>query len=320
MGILDGKVAVVTGAGRGLGRAHALLLARHGASVVVNDPGAALGGSPEDGTPAEQVVDEIQAAGGRAVANLDSCADWKAAQGLIEQAVDTYGDLNILVNNAGVLRDKMIFNMEESDWDAVMDVHLKGHAAPSAWAGKYWRSRAKSAAPTYGRIINTSSESGLYGNAGQANYSTAKAGIAALTIVLGRELAKYNVTSNGIAPRARTRMTTSTFAGYAPVAEGGFDDRAPEAVSPLVCWLASPAAAAVNGQMFVVYGSVIQLVRGWTPVASIDAGDRAWTVDELVSGSVDLFAGHDLGLPPWAATTPTSTPADSTGPSTGARG
>jgi NAD(P)-dependent dehydrogenase (short-subunit alcohol dehydrogenase family) len=307
MGILDGKVAVVTGAGRGLGRAHALLLARHGASVVVNDPGAALAGSVEgDAAPAHQVVDEIVAAGGKAVANLDSCADWKAAAGLVEQAVDTFGDLNILVNNAGVLRDGMIFNMEESDWDSVMEVHLKGHAAPSVHAAKYWRSQAKAGREIYGRIINTSSESGLYGNAGQANYSTAKAGIAALTIVLGRELAKYNVTANAIAPRARTRMTTATFAGYGQFAEGAFDARAPEAVSPLVGWLASPAAAGVNGQMFVVYGSVITLVQGWSQVASIDAGERIWTVEELAGGGADLFPGCDLGLPPWAATTPSA--------------
>ena len=211
MGSLDGKVAIVTGAGRGLGRAHALLLAQEGAKVVVNDLGGEWDGTGTDNRPAQQVVDEIKAAGGEAAANYDSCSNWKGAEGLITQAIDTFGDLNILINNAGILRDKMSFNMDEADWDGVIDVHLKGHFAPSHFAAKYWRGKAKAGDQPYARIVNTASEAGLYGNAGQANYGAAKAGIAALTIVLARELKNYGVTVNAISPRARTRMTETTF-------------------------------------------------------------------------------------------------------------
>ncbi len=298
MGVLDGKVAIVTGAGRGLGRSHALLLASEGAQVVVNDPGGEWDGKGSDSRPAQQVVEEIEAAGGAAVANFDSCSDWKAAEGLIQQAVDGYGDLNILVNNAGILRDKMSYNMDEDDWDSVINVHLKGHFAPTHFAAGYWRTRAKAGDPVYGRIINTSSESGLFGNAGQANYAAAKGGIVALTVVMARELAKIGVTSNAIAPRARTRMTEQTFAGFGSVEEGQFDAWAPENISPLIGWLASPDAAEVTGQTFIVWGSEIQLVRSWSLGGKIDAGGKRWTVDELSNAADTLFAKQDKGLAP----------------------
>ncbi|WP_322766892.1 SDR family oxidoreductase [Frankia sp. Cr1] len=299
MSMLDGRTAIVTGAGRGLGRAHALLLASQGARIVVNDPGVAWDGAGKDeGRPAQQVVDEIVAAGGEAVANFDSVADWKGADGLVQQAVDTFGGLDILVNNAGFVRDKMFFNLEEDDWDSVIEVHLKGHFAPARFAARYWRARAKAGEEVYGRLINTTSESGLVGNFGQANYAAAKAGISALTVVMARELARIGVTSNAIAPRARTRMTTQTFAGYGQVEEGAFDNRAPEHVSPLVGWLASPAAADITGQIFHVYGSVVSVFRGWEVAATIDAGERAWTTEELVTEGPRLFADHDPGLPP----------------------
>jgi NAD(P)-dependent dehydrogenase (short-subunit alcohol dehydrogenase family) len=304
MSNLDGKVAIVTGAGRGLGRSHALLLAREGAQVVVNDPGGEWDGSGSDNRPAQQVVEEIEAAGGKAVANFDSCSDWKAAQGLVNQAVETFGDLNILVNNAGILRDKMSFNMDESDWDSVIDVHLKGHFAPSKFAVEYWRARGKAGEPVYGRIINTASESGLFGNAGQVNYAAAKAGIAAMAIVLGREMAKYGVTANAIAPRARTRMTEMTFSEFGKADEAGFDAMAPENVSPLVTWLATPAAADINGQVFIVWGSEITVCAGWTPVAKIDAGGKGWTVDELVDQGHKLFENRDPGVPPFMVDLP----------------
>jgi NAD(P)-dependent dehydrogenase (short-subunit alcohol dehydrogenase family) len=297
MGLLDGKVAIVTGAGRGLGRSHALLLASEGAQVVVNDLGGEWDGQGTDNRPAQQVVEEIEAAGGAAVANYDSCSDWKAAESMVQQAVDTYGGLDILVNNAGILRDKMSYNMDESDWDSVIDVHLKGHFALSHFAATYWRARSKAGDPVYGRVINTSSESGLFGNAGQANYAAAKAGIIALTVVTARELAKIGVTANAIAPRARTRMTELTFGGFGETKEGEFDAFAPENVSPVVGWLASPAAAEVSGQVFVVWGSEVQLVRPWTLGGKVDAGGKAWSVDGLVNAMPDLFAKRSPGVP-----------------------
>ena len=211
MGLLDGKVAIVTGAGRGIGREEALLLASEGATVVVNDVGASLAGEGGDVHPAQEVVDPSPPPGATAVVNGDDISTWAGAKNVVDQAVDTYGSLDILVNNAGILRDKMSFNMDESDWDDVIRVHLKGHFAPSHFAAVYWRNKAKGGEPTSGRIINTSSEAGLYGNAGQANYSAAKAGIASMTWVLARELDRYGVTANAIAPRARTRMTETLF-------------------------------------------------------------------------------------------------------------
>lgn len=299
MGHLDGRVAIVTGAGRGLGRSHALALAAQGAAVVVNDPGVGGDGAGGDATPAEQVVKEIEAAGGRAVANLDSCADWKAAEGMVKQAVDTFGKLDILVNNAGILRDKMSFNMEENEWDAVIEVHLKGHFAMSRFAASHWRSQAKAGNEVYGRIINTSSESGYIGLVGQVNYSTAKAGIVGMTMVMARELEKYGVTVNAIAPRARTRMTTSSFSGYPEAKEGVFDNRAPENISPLVAWLATPQAGNVSAKVFACYGGEIEMQSPIELESSISNGEAAWTVDGLIEKGPELFAhGRPSGVLP----------------------
>ncbi|HWB67502.1 MAG TPA: SDR family oxidoreductase [Mycobacteriales bacterium] len=299
MGLLDGKVAIVTGAGRGLGREHALLLAAEGAQVIVNDLGGEWDGTGKDDRPVQQVVDEITAAGGAAAANHDSCSDWKSAEGMVQQAIDTFGGLDIVVNNAGILRDKMGYNMDESDWDSVIDVHLKGHFAVTHFAAKHWRERSKAGDEVYGRIVNTASESGMFGNAGQSNYAAAKAGIIALTVVTARELAKIGVTANAIAPRARTRMTENTFAGFGAVEEGGFDEWGPANVAPIVAWLASPAAGHITGQLFVVWGSQVQLARPWQEAGKIDAGKQAWTVEGLIDAAPKLFANQDPGLPPF---------------------
>jgi NAD(P)-dependent dehydrogenase (short-subunit alcohol dehydrogenase family) len=297
MGLLEGKAAIVTGAGRGIGRAEALLLASEGARVVVNDVGASLSGESSDATPAQQVVDEIVAAGGQAVANYDDVSSWKGAQSLVDQAVDTFGSLDILVNNAGILRDKMSFNIEESDWDDVIRVHLKGHFATSHFAARYWRDKAKSGQETSGRIINTSSEAGLFGSAGQANYAAAKGGIAALTLVLARELGRYGVTSNAIAPRARTRMTQSAFGGLEPK-EGQFDEWAPENVAPVVGWLATDAAADVSGWVFVIFGGKLHAMAPYHSIGSLEKDSR-WTVAELVESKAKLFGDTPSGPPPF---------------------
>ena len=296
-GSLDGKVALVTGAGRGIGRGEAMLLASEGARVVVNDLGGEWDGTGADTRHAQVVVDEIKAAGGEAVANYDDVADWEGAQRLVNQAVETFGDLNIVVNNAGILRDRMSFNMGEEDWDSVIRVHLKGHFAPSRFASVYWREKSKAGNEVYGRVINTSSESGLFGNAGQANYAAAKAGIAALTIVLARELEKYGVTSNAIAPRARTRMTEGTFGGFGASDEGKFDEMSPDNIAPLVGFLASPAAADVSGQIFVLWGGQVSRLSGWAPANQV-VKDGRWTVDELAAKKSDLLGPDGGKIPP----------------------
>jgi NAD(P)-dependent dehydrogenase (short-subunit alcohol dehydrogenase family) len=293
MGALDGKVAIVTGAGRGIGRGHARLLAAEGAKVVVNDLGGAVEGSGADATPAQEVVAEIVAAGGEAVVNGDDVASWDGADALIRQAVESFGDLHVLVNNAGILRDKMSFNMDEADWDAVIRVHLKGHFAPSRFAASYWRERSKSGQPTSGRIINTSSESGLFGNAGQSNYDAAKAGIASMTLAMARELHRYSVTVNAIAPRARTRMTESVFQMEA---KEGFDYYDPENVAPTVAWLASDDAADVTGRVFIVGGGDVYLVQNFSPTNHI-AKDGRWTVEELRDNKKKLLDGEPRGDP-----------------------
>ena len=228
MGRFDGNVAIVTGAGRGIGRSEALLLAAEGAAVVVNDLGGETTGEGSDQRPAQQVVDEITAAGGRAAANYDNVGDWNGGQALVAQAVDTFGDLNVVINNAGILRDKMSFNMDEAEWDAVVNVHLKGHFTTSRFAAAYWRQRSKeTAGPADGAIVNTSSESGLYANAGHVNYAAAKAGIASMTIVMARELERIGVRVNAIAPVARTRLTEAVAGDFMNKKEGDFDRFAP---------------------------------------------------------------------------------------------
>ena len=295
MGLLDGKVAIVTGAGRGIGREHALLLAQEGASVVVNDLGASVRGEGHDRSPAEDVVDAIASAGGTAAVNGDDVSTWDGAERLVRQAVDTFGDLHVVVNNAGILRDRMSFSIEEPDWDDVIRVHLKGHFAMSRFAAAYWRDRAKAGQPTAGRIVNTSSESGLYGQAGQSNYAAAKAGIASLTWVLARELERYRVTVNAIAPRARTRMTEDVFTEMAAVADG-FDRFDPANVSPLVVFLASDAAADVTGRVFVVHGGDVWVMAGFHPEGEVHR-ERRWTPAELVAAKGELFKGISTRLP-----------------------
>jgi len=285
MGALDGRVAIITGAGRGIGREHAMLFAAEGAKVVVNDLGGAVDGSGDDRTPAQQVVDEIKAMGAEAVANADDVADWDGGRRLVEAAIETFGDLHILVNNAGILRDRVLVNMTEEEWDSVVKVHLKGHFVPSRWAASYWREQSKAGKQVRANIINTSSTSGLVGNTGQANYGAAKAGIGAFTVILGQELSRYGVRTNAIAPAARTRMTEAT-PGLgeivkAPDEPGQFDVWNPANISPLVAWLATEACPA-NGKVFFVQGGTIKEFRGWTMADGIEKNDR-WTVAELDS-------------------------------------
>jgi NAD(P)-dependent dehydrogenase (short-subunit alcohol dehydrogenase family) len=268
--------------------------------VIVNDVGAARDGAGADVHPAQQTVDDIKAAGGEAALNSDDVSSWKGAENLVKQAVDTWGQLDILVNNAGILRDKMSFNMDESDWDDVIRVHLKGHFATSHFAAVHWRNRSKAGEEVTGRIVNTSSEAGLFGNAGQANYGAAKAGIAAMTIILGRELERYGVTCNAISPRARTRMTEDLFGDMAKAEEGKFDAFGPENVAPLVVFLASPEAADVNGQNFVVYGGSVWVMEGWEPAGELKRDSR-WTPKELADNKSTLFKTHKSSIPPFGA-------------------
>jgi NAD(P)-dependent dehydrogenase (short-subunit alcohol dehydrogenase family) len=299
VGLFDGKVAIVTGAGRGIGRSHALLLASEGAAVVVNDLGGGAHGDGSDATPAQQVVDEITAQGGRAAANYDSVSSWKGAEALVQQAVDTFGGLDVLINNAGILRDKMSFNMDEAEWDAVVDVHMKGHFAPSRFAASYWRAKAKeTGAGVNAKIVNTASESGLYGNAGQANYAAAKAGIASMTIVMARELERSGVRVNAIAPVARTRLTETVAGDFMNPKEGEFDRFAPENISAVVGWLASDLSAGVTGQVVKVMGGQVQLLRGWRPITEA-TDDKPWTITSIEGVSDALFAKSDRGVPPF---------------------
>ncbi len=295
MGMLDGKVAIVTGAGRGIGREEALLLASEGARVIVNDVGASVDGAGGDKHPAEEVVELIKKGGSDGAVNASDASSWQGAKDLVDQAVDTFGQLDILVNNAGILRDKMSFNMEESDWDDVIRVHLKGHFAPSHHAAVYWRARAKAGETVSGHIINTSSEAGLYGNAGQANYSSAKAGIASMTWVLARELERYGITVNSISPRARTRMTENLFGEMAKAGEG-FDEWDPRNIAQMVAFLASDAASDVTGQNFVVFGGNVWAMGGFHPVGEIHR-DSMWTPAELAAAKDDLFKDVSSGIP-----------------------
>ncbi|HUZ10258.1 MAG TPA: SDR family oxidoreductase [Acidimicrobiales bacterium] len=276
-GMCDGRVCIVTGSGRGIGREHALALAREGARVVVNDVGRNLDGSPAGQTPADDVVGEIRAAGGTATANHDDVATWQGAETLVAAAVETYGGLDVLINNAGIVRDRMLVNMSEEEWDSVVDVHLKGTFLPTRLAAAYWRERSKAGEPVDARVINTTSVSGIYGNPGQSNYGAAKMGIAGFTIIVAQELARYGVTVNALAPVALTRMTE----GLRELTEEERAVRAPSWVSPVAVWLASVQSGDITGRVFEVSGQVLAIAEGWhrgprtTPVAD------PWNVDQV---------------------------------------
>jgi len=298
MGYLDGKVAIVTGAGRGIGRAEAILLAAEGASVVVNDFGGTLHGAGSDQSPAQGVVDEITAAGGTAVANVGDVADFTEAEGLVDQAIETFGALDILVNNAGIIRTGMSFNIDESDFDIVIRVHVKGTFNTSHFAGRYWRQRAKQSGSVNAAIVNTSSPNGLNGGTpGHVNYAVAKAGIATMTIVLARELQPYGVRCNAIAPVAVTRMTESLW--DTDMFEG--DQRAeksPEGVAAVVAYLASPLASHINGQVLGVQGRECTVWENWRPTNRVSSPAGAWTISDLAAATPELFAGRDSGVAP----------------------
>jgi NAD(P)-dependent dehydrogenase (short-subunit alcohol dehydrogenase family) len=284
---LEGKVAVVTGAGRGIGREHALALARAGAKVLVNDLGASLSGLGTEATPAQQVVEEIRALGGAAAVNADDVADFVGAKRLVDQAIEELGGLDILVNNAGILRDRMLVNMEEDEWDAVIGVHLKGHFAPTRHAAAHWRERSKAGEQVRARVINTSSPSGVFGNVGQANYGAAKAGIAAFTLIAAQELGRYGVTVNCLAPNARTRMTESAF-GELPPPEGGYDPLDPKHNSPIVVALCADEAQGITGQVFFVYGGAVNALRGWE-AGELFASEEGWEPDALLAELLARF-------------------------------
>jgi len=288
-GICAGRVVIVTGAARGIGRAHALAFAREGAKLVVNDRGVAADGSGGDLSPAEQVVAEIRAAGGEAVANGADVASFEETRGLVRAALDAFGRLDVVVNNAGFVRDRMFVSCSEEEWDAVTRVHLKGHFCVTRHACDHWRAESKAGRPVDARIINTSSGAGLQGSVGQSAYSAAKAGIAALTLVQAAELARYGITANAIAPSARTRMTEQVFADMMKAPEGGFDAMAPENVSPLVVWLGSAESREVTGQVFEIAGGAISVADGWRAGPRFDKGAR-FAPDEVGPVVRDLLA------------------------------
>jgi NAD(P)-dependent dehydrogenase (short-subunit alcohol dehydrogenase family) len=298
--LCSGRVVIVTGAARGIGRAHALAFAQEGAHVVVNDYGVGLDGTGSSSGPAADVVAEIEALGGTAVANFDDVASWDGASRLVATAVDTFGRLDVLVNNAGFLRDRMLVNLGEDEWDAVIRVHLKGHFAPLRHASAHWRSVAKSGTLPDARVINTSSGAGLQGSVGQSNYTAAKAGIAGLTLVAAAELARYGVTVNAIAPAARTRMTEQAFATTMAAPADGFDAMAPENVSPLVVWLGSAESRDVTGRMFEVDGGRICVADGWRPGPTAFKSAR-WSPSELTPVIKDLLAGATPPVPVYGA-------------------
>ncbi|MFJ6789205.1 SDR family oxidoreductase [Streptomyces angustmyceticus] len=300
-GICTGRVAAVTGAGRGLGRAHALALAAEGAAVVVNDLGVAADGAGASPGPAQQVADEIRARGGRAVAHTGDITTTDGAASLVAAALDTFGRLDALVNNAGFLRDRMLVNLDEDDWDAVIRVHLKGHFLPLRHAAAHWRAEAKAGRTPDARIVNTSSGAGLLGSVGQGNYAAAKAGIIGLTLVAAAELARYGVQINALAPAARTRMTERTFAGtMAKPAAGEFDAMAPENVSPLVVWLASADSAGVTGRVFEAEAGRITVMEGWRPGPTADRKSR-WTPAGAGRAARDLLAAAGTPQPVYGA-------------------
>jgi len=297
LGRFEGKVAAVTGAGRGIGREEALLLAAEGARVVVNDAGGASDGSGIDGGPAHHVVEEIVATGGEALADVNDVSSWAGAATLVETAYERFGRLDVVVNNAGILRDRMSFTMSEEDWDSVIGVHLKGHFAVSHHAAARWRALSKErGAPVGAAIVNTASESGLYGNAGQANYAAAKAGIASLTLVMAREMERIGVRVNAIAPVARTRLTEAVAGDHMQPDRTGFDRFDPANVAAVAAWLASDAAVGITGQVVKVQGGQIQLLEGWRPLTEVTAGEP-WTL-ESVTGLRDAILGPADGTVP----------------------
>jgi NAD(P)-dependent dehydrogenase (short-subunit alcohol dehydrogenase family) len=282
--LCEGRICIVTGAGRGIGREHSLMLAEHGAKVVVNDIGGEIDGSGRSTGPAQAVVDEIVAAGGEAVVNGDDISSWDGAERLVQQAIDTFGGLDVLVNNAGILRDRMLANMTEAEWDAVIQVHLKGTFAPSRHAAAYWREKSKAGEEIDGRIINTSSPSGIYGNVGQTNYGAAKAGIASFTIIAAKELARYGVTVNAIAPAALTRMTEA-------LGMGGTDEEtkaklSPKWIAPIVTWLASTESAKVTGRVFDVTGQALSVAESWHRGPTADPVEDPALLGEIVTDLV----------------------------------
>jgi NAD(P)-dependent dehydrogenase (short-subunit alcohol dehydrogenase family) len=290
MGALDGRVAIITGAGRGIGREHAILFAAEGAKVVVNDLGGAADGTGGDVSPAQQVVDEIHGMGGEAIANGDSVSSWEGAQRLINAAIEAFGDLDILVNNAGILRDRVVVNMTEDEWEAVIDVHLKGHFAPTRWAAAYWREQHKAGVTKPRNLVHTSSTSGLLANPGQANYGAAKSGIATMSQICAKELVRYGVKSNCIAPAARTRLTLAT-PGLgdmiqAPAESSAFDVWDPANISPLVAYLAT-ADCAFNGATFFVQGGTVRIVKSWEFGDGVEQNQR-WSVGALAEALAPL--------------------------------
>jgi NAD(P)-dependent dehydrogenase (short-subunit alcohol dehydrogenase family) len=300
MGICDGRVVVITGAGRGLGRSHALAFAREGAKVVVNDLGGAPDGSAASAGPAQDVVDEIRAMGGEAVANADDVADFDAAAGIINTALETFGRLDVVVNNAGILRDRMFVNIVPDEWDATIRVHLRGHFCVGRHAAAYWRDRAKAGEPVDARLINTSSGAGLMGSVGQTAYAAAKAGIAAMTIVQAVELGRYGVTVNGLAPSARTRLTEGVFVDMMKEVEGGFDAMDPDNISPLVVWLGSPESRDVTGRLFEIEGGVLCVCDGWQHGPRIEK-DRRWEPSEVGPALRELIAQAPPPAPVYGA-------------------
>jgi NAD(P)-dependent dehydrogenase (short-subunit alcohol dehydrogenase family) len=299
-GICEGRVVIVTGAGRGIGRAHALEFARQGARVVVNDLGAELDGTGSSNGPAGEVVDAIRAVGGEAVANGDDVADWDGADRLVRAAVDCFGRLDVLVNNAGFLRDRMLVTATEDEWDSVVRVHLKGHFCPTRFAAEHWREESKAGRQVDARIVNTSSGAGLLGSVGQGAYSAAKAGIAALTLVEAAELGRYGVTANAIAPAARTRMTERVFAQTMAKPDSGFDTMAPENISPVVVWLGSSESREVTGRVFEVEGGSISVADGWQHGPGVDKGAR-WEAAEVGAAVRDLLAKAPPPAPVYGA-------------------
>jgi NAD(P)-dependent dehydrogenase (short-subunit alcohol dehydrogenase family) len=296
VGICDDRVVIVTGAGGGLGRAHALAFAAEGAAVVVNDIGTSREGEGSSAGPAQSVVDEIRAAGGSAVANTDDITDWDGAESLVRTAIEEFGTLDVLVNNAGFLRDRMLVGMSIEEWDAVVRVHMRGHFCTLRHAGGYWREQSKNGSQPDARIINTSSGAGLMGSVGQGNYSAAKAGIVGMTLVAASELARYGVTVNAIAPAARTRMTEVAMPEMMKVPESGFDAMAPENVSPLVVWLGSADSREVTGRVFEVEGGLVSVADGWQHGPRADKGER-WLPAELGPVVRDLIAQAPVPTP-----------------------